>query len=413
MRPGVTITRSGTTATTAFGVLCAVSLCHFFNDTMQTLLPAIYPLLRDGLDLSFVQLGLITLAFQSTGSLLQPFIGLFTDRRPQPYSLPVGMAFTMTGIVILATTNAYPLLLLGACLLGVGSSVFHPESSRIARVASGGRLGLAQSVFQVGGNLGQSSAPLIVAFFILPRGRGSLAWIALLALLGIAVLTGLGRWYKASGAAKPRTRALAPIEAPLPPAETHRVLAILVALIFSKFFYLASITNYYIFYLMDQFGISTTAAQICLFAFLASVAIGTLVGGPLGDRVGRKYVIWVSILGVLPFTLALPYAGLGFTIVLSIVIGLVLSSAFSAILVYGTELVPGRVGAVSGLFFGLAFGMGGLGAAILGALADWTSIDFVYHVCSFLPAIGLLAVFLPDVGQERRRLRTARLRSGA
>lgn len=413
MRRSVSITRSGTTTATAFGVLSAVSLCHFFNDTMQTLLPAIYPLLRDGLALSFVQLGLITLAFQSTGSLLQPFIGLFTDRRPQPYSLPVGMTFTMTGILLLATTDAYPLLLLGACLLGVGSSVFHPESSRIARVASGGRLGLAQSVFQVGGNLGQATAPLIVAFFILPRGRESLAWIALLALLGIAVLTGLGRWYKASGAAKPRARAAAPVEAPLPPRETHHVLAILVALIFSKFFYLASITNYYIFYLMDQFGISTTLAQVCLFAFLASVAVGTLVGGPLGDRFGRKYVIWASILGVLPFTLALPYADFAATIVLSIVIGLILSSAFSAILVYGTELVPGRVGAVSGLFFGLAFGMGGLGAALLGALADWTSIAFVYHVCSFLPAIGLLAVLLPDVGQERRRLRAARVRGSA
>lgn len=396
------------TGGTAFAILGAISLCHLFNDTMQTLLPAIYPLLRAGLGLTFVQLGLITLAFQSTGSLLQPLIGLFTDRRPQPFSLPVGMTFTMAGILILAATASYPLLLLSAALIGIGSAIFHPESSRLARVASGGRLGLAQSVFQVGGNLGQSLAPLLVAFFIIPRGRDSLAWIALLALIGIGVLIGLGRWYKTSGEARPRSRQSLSATAPLPARETRRALAVLVALIFSKFFYLASITNYYIFYLMQRFHLSTTAAQVCLFAFLAAVAIGTLVGGPIGDQVGRKYVIWASILGVLPFTLALPYAGLGLTIALSIVIGLILSSAFSAILVYGTELVPGRVGAVSGLFFGLAFGIAGLGAAVLGALADATSITFIYYLCSFLPAIGLLAVFLPDVGREGRRSSRAR-----
>ncbi|MGH7068266.1 MAG: MFS transporter [Acetobacteraceae bacterium] len=387
---------------TAFTVLVAISLCHFFNDTMQTLLPAIYPLLRSGLDLSFVQLGLITLVFQATGSFLQPMIGRFTDRRPQPYSLPVGMAFTMAGIIVLASVHRYALLLLGAALIGIGSSVFHPESSRLARVASGGRFGLAQSVFQVGGNLGQSLAPLLVAFFVMPRGRGSLAWLAFLALLGICLLTMLGRWYRASGEARPRTRQALNAPGPVAPEAARRALAVLIALIFSKFFYLSSITNYYIFYLMQRFGLTAQSSQICLFAFLAAVATGTLVGGPLGDRIGRKSVIWGSILGVLPFTLALPYAGLGLTIVLSITIGLILSSAFSAIIVYGTELMPGRVGTISGLFFGLAFGIAGLGAALLGALADWTSITFVYHVCAFLPAIGLLACFLPDIGLDGR-----------
>lgn len=387
---------------TAFTVLVAISLCHFFNDTMQTLLPAIYPLLRSGLGLSFVQLGLITLVFQATGSFLQPMIGRFTDQRPQPYSLPVGMGFTMAGIVVLASVHHYGLLLLGAALIGIGSSVFHPESSRLARVASGGRFGLAQSVFQVGGNLGQSLAPLLVAFFVMPRGLGSLAWLALLALLGICLLTMLGRWYRASGEARPRTRQALNVPGPVAPKAARRALAVLIALIFSKFFYLSSITNYYIFYLMQRFGLTAQSSQICLFAFLAAVATGTLVGGPLGDRVGRKSVIWGSILGVLPFTLALPFAGLGLTIVLSITIGLILSSAFSAIIVYGTELMPGRVGTISGLFFGLAFGIAGLGAALLGALADWTSITFVYHVCAFLPAIGLLACFLPDIGLDGR-----------
>ncbi len=390
------------TGQTAFAILGAISLCHLLNDTMQTLLPALYPLFRSGLALNFVQLGVLTLAFQATGSLLQPFVGRFTDRHPQPYSLPVGMTFTMAGILILASADSYPPLLLGAALIGIGSSIFHPESSRLARIASGGRFGLAQSVFQVGGNFGQSLAPLVVAFFILPHGRGSLAWIAILALLGIVLLTGLGRWYQASGQARPRGARALHAEAPVPLPMVRRALAVLIALIFSKFFYLASITNFYIFYLMEHFHLTTAQAQICLFAFLAAVATGTLVGGPVGDRVGRKYVIWASILGVLPFTLLLPYVGLGLTIALSILIGLILSSAFSAILVYGTELMPGRVGAISGLFFGLAFGIAGLGAAVLGAVADWTSIAFVYQICAFLPAIGLLAAFLPDIGSKDR-----------
>lgn len=406
---GQTIARARRgTGHTAFAILAAISVCHFLNDTMQTLLPALYPLFRSGLGLNFVQLGVLTLAFQVTGSLLQPFVGRFTDRRPQPYSLPVGMTFTMAGILVLANAAHYPLLLLGAALMGIGSSIFHPKSSRLARIASGGRFGLAQSVFQVGGNLGQSIAPLVVAFFILPRGRGSLAWIALLALLGIVLLSGLGRWYQASGEARPRGTRILQAESTLPLPAVRRALAVLIALIFSKFFYLASITNFYIFYLMEHFHLATASAQVCLFAFLAAVALGTLVGGPLGDRVGRKYVIWTSILGVLPFTLLLPYVGLGLTIALSILIGLILSSAFSAILVYGTELMPGRIGAISGLFFGLAFGIAGLGAAILGAVADWTSIEFIYRLCAFLPAIGLLAVFLPDVGRDGRALRAGR-----
>lgn len=387
---------------TAFAVLGAISLCHFFNDTMQTLLPAIYPLLRSELALSFVQLGIITLVFQAMGSFLQPLIGRFTDQRPQPYSLPVGMGFTMAGILVLAEAQSYGLLLIGAALIGVGSSVFHPESSRLARVASGGRFGLAQSVFQVGGNLGQSLAPLLVAFFVMPRGRPSLAWMGFLALLGICVLVALGRWYQASGEARPRSRQALNAPGPVGRKAANQALAVLIALIFSKFFYLSSITNFYIFYLMQRFGLTAEQSQIALFAFLAAVAIGTLVGGPIGDRIGRKSVIWASILGVLPFTLALPFAGLAGTIALSIAIGLILSSAFSAIIVYGTELMPGRVGTISGLFFGLAFGIAGLGAALLGALADWTSITFVYHVCAFLPAVGLLAFFLPDIGLDGR-----------
>ncbi len=393
---------------TAFAVLGAISLCHLFNDTMQTLLPAVYPLLRAELSLSFVQLGVITLVFQTTGSFLQPLIGRFTDRRPQPYSLPVGMSFTMAGILVLASSDRYSLLLVGAALIGIGSSVFHPESSRLARVASGGKFGLAQSVFQVGGNLGQSLAPLLVAFFVMPRGRGSLAWVGFLALLGICLLTLLGRWYQGSGEARPRSRQALNAPGPVGRREANRALAVLIALIFSKFFYLSSITNFYIFYLMQRFGLTAEASQVCLFAFLAAVATGTLVGGPLGDRIGRKSVIWGSILGVLPFTLVLPFAGLGVTIALSVVIGLILSSAFSAIIVYGTELMPGRVGTISGLFFGLAFGIAGLGAAFLGALADWTSITFVYHVCAFLPAIGLFAFLLPDIGQDGRLRERAR-----
>ena len=391
------------TGTTAFPVLAAISVCHLLNDMMQSLLPAIYPILKGGFDLSFSQIGLLTLTYQVVASLLQPVIGLFTDRRPQPYSLPFGMGSTLLGLVTLAFAANYAMLLVGAVFLGIGSSIFHPESSRLARLASGGAHGLAQSLFQVGGNIGSSLGPLLAAFFILPRGRESLAWFALAALAGMAILTALGHWYKSNGHATPAKRRAATGPGRLTSRQVGGAIAVLIALIFSKFFYLASITSYYIFYLMHHFGLPTETAQLCLFVFLASAAVGTFIGGPIGDRIGRKSVIWGSILGVVPFTLALPYVGLGATIALSIVIGLVLSSAFSAIVVYAQELMPGRVGMVSGLFFGLAFGMGGVGAAALGGLADLTSIEFVYRVCSFLPLIGLLTAFLPDVEGVRAR----------
>jgi MFS transporter, FSR family, fosmidomycin resistance protein len=391
--------------TTAIAILSAITFCHFLNDVATSLLPAIYPMLKSGFDLSFAQIGVLTLVYQGIASLLQPVIGLYTDRRPQPYSLPFGMTCTLVGLAILAFAPSYLLLLVGGGLLGIGSAIFHPESSRLARLASGGAHGFAQSLFQVGGNFGNSLAPLLAAFFILPRGQQSLAWFALLALAGIVLLTAVGRWYKNSGHTGPRAGRAAAAPSGLPAGQVRRAIAVLVALIFSKFFYLSSITSYYIFYLMHRFDMPTQTAQLCLFVFLAAAAVGTFVGGPIGDRVGRKLVIWASILGVLPFTLALPYVGLAATIGLSILIGLVLSSAFSAIVVYAQELMPGRVGMVSGLFFGLAFGMAGIGAAALGVLADWTSIQFVYRVCAFLPLIGLLTAFLPDVRNDSRAVR--------
>jgi MFS transporter, FSR family, fosmidomycin resistance protein len=382
-------------------VLAAISFCHLLNDMMQSLLPAIYPILKGGFHLNFGQIGFLTLTYQITASLLQPIVGQYTDRRPQPYSLPIGMGFTLLGLVVLALAPSYALLLAGAALMGVGSAIFHPESSRIARLASGGRHGLAQSVFQVGGNFGQSLGPLLAAFVILPHGRSSLAWFAFAALGGMCILSMLGHWYKANGHARAQARKAVTAHVNLTAGQVKRATAILIALVFSKFFYLASITSYYIFYLMDHFHLPPQAAQVDLFIFLAASAAGTVIGGPVGDRFGRKTVIWGSILGVLPFTLALPYAGLTATIGLSVIIGLVLSSAFSTILVYAQELMPGRVGMVSGLFFGFAFGMGGIGAAVLGQLADWTSIEFVYHVCAFLPLIGLLTAFLPNTATAR------------
>jgi FSR family fosmidomycin resistance protein-like MFS transporter len=391
---------------TVLAVIAALSFCHMLNDMMQSLLPAIYPMLKTSLNLDFGQIGLVTLAFQLTASLLQPAVGAYTDARPQPFSLAVGMGFTLTGLLLLASASSFPMLLLAASLVGMGSSVFHPEASRVARFASGGRHGLAQSLFQVGGNIGSATGPLLAAFIVLQRGQGSVAWFSLAALLGIIVLFNVGRWYWRSGAARPRSRGV-PI-ARHPELSRRRVavaFTILMALIFSKYFYVASLTNYYTFYLIDRFGVSVQSAQIHLFVFLGAYAVGTVAGGPIGDRIGRKYVIWVSILGVLPFTLLLPHVGLFWTEVLSVVIALILSSAFAAILVYAQELMPGRVGMVAGMFFGFAFGMGGIGAALLGELADITSIRFVYDVCAFLPALGLLAVFLPDL--EGGRLRTA------
>ena len=384
---------------TAVAVLAGISLSHLLNDTVQALVPAIYPMLKAAFSLSFAQVGLMTLAQQLTASVLQPLVGLYTDRRPMPYSLVIGMAFTLVGLLLLAAAPTFGVILSAALLMGIGSAVFHPESSRVARMASGGRHGLAQSVFQVGGNVGTSFGPLLGAFLVLPRGQRSIAWCALLALAGIAVLWKIGGWHRAWRA---RVLAAPPVAASRPrvqvsPRRVGWSLAILAALIFSKYFYLASLSSYYTFYLIEKFHLSVRTAQIQLFVFLAAVAVGTIVGGPIGDRIGRKLVIWVSILGVLPFTLLLPYASLFWTPVLAIVIGLILASAFSAIVVFAQELVPGRVGLISGVFFGFAFGMGGIGAAVLGQMADVVGIEAVYRLCAFLPAIGLLAAFLPDV----------------
>ncbi len=391
-------------ATTLFPVLGAISFCHLLNDMMQSLLPAIYPILRGGFDLSFAEVGLLTFTYQVTASLLQPLIGLYTDRRPLPYSLPFGMGASMAGLLTLAFAPSYGFLLAGGMMLGLGSSIFHPESSRIARLASGGAHGLAQSVFQVGGNFGSALGPLLAAFFILPRGQSGLAWFALVALGGMGILTALGHWYRINGhARRPARGAVTRRHPTLSRRQVGRAMSVLVLLIFSKYVYLASLTSYYVFYLMHRFALPTQTAQLCQFVFFAAVATGTVIGGPIGDRIGRKRVIQASILGVLPFTLALPHVDLPVTIGLSVVIGLVISSAFPAIVVYAQELMPGRVGMVSGLFFGLTFGAGGIGAAALGGLADRMGIDFVYGLCSFLPAIGLLAVTLPNLGEGVRR----------
>ncbi len=388
-------------AGTAMAVLAAVSTSHFLNDMIQSLLPAVYPLLKSSYALDFGQIGLITLVFQITASLLQPVVGTFTDRRPTWFSLPLGMGFTLCGLLLLSQAT-YPLLLLAAALIGTGSSVFHPESSRIARMASGGRHGFAQSFFQVGGNLGSACGPLLAAFIVLPRGQGSIAWFAIVALVAIVILLQVGRWYQRHVLVKSKTVVAAAVSG-LPRRQVVMAIGVLLALIFSKYFYLASLSTYYTFYLMERFALTAQDAQIHLFLFLGAVALGTLIGGPVGDRFGRKYVIWVSILGVLPFTLLLPHADLFWTSVLSIVIGLILSSAFSAILVYATELLPGNVGMIAGLFFGFAFGMGGLGAALLGQLADARGIEYVYKICAYLPAIGLLTVFLPNLRKAGTR----------
>ena len=399
--PASGLTTSSGELTTTYRVLTAVSLCHLLNDMTQSILPSIYPILKDAFRLDFGQLGLLTFTFQLTASLLQPFIGLYTDRRPQPYSLPAGVTFSLAGILLLAFAPRFVFLLLAAALIGVGSAVFHPESSRVARTASGGRHGFAQSLFQLGGTFGQALGPLAAALIILPYGQRSLAVFSLACVLSFCLLLWVARWFKANNLVRrgdsSRSRAKG---THLSKSQVATALSILIALIFSKYFYLASLSSYYTFYLIDRFGVSVRSAQIYLFLFLASAAAGTMIGGPLGDRIGRKYVIWASIVGVLPFTLLLPYSNLFWTAVLSVVIGLVLSSAFSAILVYGQELLPGRVGMISGLFFGLAFGMGGIGAACLGKLADTTSIEYVYKVCSFLPIIGLLTAFLPNIEEK-------------
>ncbi len=388
---------------TTFAILFAVSFCHLLNDMMQALLPAIYPTLKATYHLSFTQIGLVTLAFQLTASLLQPAVGFYADRKPMPFSLPGGMVFTLAGLLLLSVARSYPLILLSAATIGLGSSVFHPESSRVARMASGGRHGLAQSLFQMGGSIGSALGPLTAAVFVLAYGQASVAWYSLVALLAIFVLWNVGVWYKTHGLTRIKSGHRLHKVLGLSRRRVIVSIAVLLLLVFSKFFYLAGISSYYTFYLIHQFHVSVKSAQLHLFVFLAAVAVGTFVGGPLGDRFGRKYVIWFSILGALPFTLALPYADLFWTGVLSIAVGLILSSAFSAIVVFGQELVPGKVGMISGLFFGFSFGMGGLGAAALGWLADATSIAYVYKVCAFLPALGLLAAFLPDIETPRSR----------
>ncbi|MBQ0817458.1 MAG: MFS transporter [Methyloceanibacter sp.] len=400
------------TPRTAVAVLAAISVCHMLNDVIQSLIMAIYPMLKEGLALDFAQIGLITFTFQATASVLQPLVGYITDRYPTPYSLVVGMGSSLIGLVLIAYASTYVGVLIAVALIGMGSSVFHPESSRVARLASGGRHSMAQSIFQVGGNFGTALGPLLAAFIVLPYGQGSIAWFSVVALLGMMLLVSVGTWY---GKTLKRNKAAPAAEHEAIVALGRRKVAISVALLvtltFSKHFYLVSITSFYIFYLIHTFDLPVQTAQLYLFLFLGAVVAGTVIGGPIGDRIGTRRVIWWSILGVLPFTLALPYVGLFGTAVLSVIIGVILASAHPAIIVYAQGLLPGRVGMVAGLFFGLAFGIAGIGAAFLGWLADQTSITFVYHVCAFLPAIGLLAAFLPETDkpkQPRRQKSSAR-----
>jgi FSR family fosmidomycin resistance protein-like MFS transporter len=391
-------------AETRFKVLGAISFSHFLNDMIQSLILAIYPLLKGEFQLSFAEIGAITLTYQICASVLQPLIGLYTDKHPTPHSLSAGMGFTLAGLLTLAVAPNYASVLLAAALVGAGSAIFHPESSRIARLASGGRHGLAQSIFQVGGNAGSAVGPLLAAWIIIPHGRMSVAWFALAAILAIAVLWNVSVWYRRRHVGRIGSKAAAFAPGSMSSKRIAWSVIILLLLIFSKYFYLASISSYYSFYLIEKFDLSVQSAQMYLFLFLSASALGGLIGGPVGDRVGRKRVIWFSIVGVAPFTLALPYVDLTWTAILSVLIGLILASAFSAILVFAQELMPGKVGAVSGLFFGFAFGMGGIGAAVLGGLADRHGIEFVYRLCAFLPLLGVVTALLPDI--ERRAVRS-------
>jgi FSR family fosmidomycin resistance protein-like MFS transporter len=386
---------------TAFRILTAISFCHLLNDMMQSVIPAVYPILKASYHLNFAQVGFITFALQLTASLLQPLVGIYTDSRPTPYSLAVGMGFTLIGLLLLSSAPSYAVILLAVALVGMGSSVFHPESSRVARMASGGRHGLAQSIFQVGGNFGTSLGPLLAAYIVVPAGQRSIAGFSIAALIAMAVLARVGSWYKQRRSTGKKSHASAK-SSPLPSRRVAFAIAVLVTLVFSKFVYMASLSSYYTFYLIDKFHVSVQNAQVHLFIFLGAVAAGTIIGGPVGDRIGRKHVIWWSILGVLPFSLCLPYANLFWTTILTVMIGLMLASAFPAIVVYAQELVPGRVGTISGLFFGLAFGIAGVGAAMLGRLADSAGISTVYRICALLPAIGLLTAFLPNIEPARR-----------
>ena len=390
---------------TSYAVLVMISFSHFLNDMIQSLLPAIYPILKGNFHLDFAQVGMITFTNQLTASVLQPVVGSYTDKRPQPFSLSIGMGCTLIGLIVLSLASSFPIILAAAAMIGIGSSVFHPESSRVARMASGGQHGFAQSIFQVGGNAGSATGPLLAAFIVLPHGQGSLAWFSLAALLGMALLGKVGFWAKAYRAARAKIakHVTDHFHHGLSEKQVNLSIAILVALIFSKYIYMASLTSYYTFYLISKFHLPVQSAQIYLFVFLGAVALGTIMGGPIGDRLGRKYVIWWSILGVLPFTLALPYSNLFWTVIFSVIIGTILASAFPAIVVYAQELLPGKLGMISGLFFGLAFGTAGIAAALLGQLADHTSIGFVYRAVSFMPLLGLLAIFLPDIEGAMRR----------
>lgn len=385
---------------TIYPVLFALSFSHLLNDTIQSLIPAIYPIVKDSFHLSFSQIGVITLVFQLSSSLLQPLVGVITDTKPYPYALPVGMGFSLIGLVMMALAPSYQWILVAVAFVGAGSSVFHPEASRMAYAASGGRRGFAQSLFQVGGNAGSAIGPLLAAMLIAPFGQFHVIWFSIAALTAIIILYRIGKWYKPKSIRNyilRKNKVKEAVQRTLPRSTVIRSIAVLLVLIFSKYFYFASLTSYYTFYLMHKFDVSVQQSQIYLFIFLFAVAAGTMIGGPIGDRIGRKYVIWLSILGASPFTLALPYANLFWTIILSFVIGMIIASAFSAILVYAQELLPGNVGLVSGLFFGFAFGMGGIGSAVLGSLADTQGIDYVYHMCSFLPLIGIVAAFLPNL----------------
>src|SRR5690606_31643672 len=389
---------------TVFPILIALSFSHLLNDTIQSLIPSIYPLVKDSLQLSFAQIGMITFTYQLTASLLQPVVGTFTDKKPLPYSLPIGMCFTLFGLVLLSFSSSFAMVLFSVGLIGIGSSVFHPEASRLAHMASGGRHGMAQSLFQVGGNAGSAIGPLMAALIIMPLGQRHVIWFSAAALLAIVILFKIGGWYKSNFNIIKRKKKVSksvPSGTVLSRKKIIYSLLILLVLIFSKYIYMSSITSYYTFYLIDKFDVSIQSSQLNLFIFLFAVAAGTFIGGPLGDRIGRKYVIWISILGVAPFTLLLPYVDLFWTSVLSVFIGFILSSAFSAILVYAQELVPGKIGMISGMFFGFAFGIAGVGSALLGKLADLTSINYVFHLCSFLPLLGLVTAFLPNIGKSR------------
>ncbi len=384
---------------TVYSILFAISLSHLLNDMLQSLIPSIYPLVRQSFHLDFSQIGMITLTYQLTASIFQPFVGYFTDKTPRPYSLPIAMTFTLCGLILLSRASNYPMLLFAVAFVGIGSSIFHPESSRIGYMASGGKRGLAQSIFQLGGNSGSALGPLLAAVIIIPYGQQNIIWFALAAILGIFILFQIAKWYKGHlelRAAK-SLKNIADNQPQLSQGKVVFSIIILLVLIFSKYFYLSSMTSYFTFYMIDKFHVTVQQSQLYLFIFLGAVAAGTLIGGPLGDRFGRKYVIWISILGVAPFTLLLPYANLFWTGILAGIIGVILASAFSAILVYAQELIPGKVGMVSGLFFGFAFGMGGLGSAILGRIADHTSIAHIFHICSFLPLIGIFTGFLPNI----------------